>query len=150
MNKVKILVVIIGIVLAAGGLFALLKNNSSKPMHSADTQRQNKGQYSEFLQDANISSTVDKSPEKNVSITIENFTFSPTIITISKGAVITWTNRDSVRHNVISADTSPHKGLSSELLSKNETYSYTFSKSGTYYYMCTPHPSQMRGVIIVK
>jgi amicyanin len=82
-----------------------------------------------------------------VTADIQNFAFSPTTLTVKKGTTVTWTNRDSVKHDVMS-DTNDPNGPKGPLLAQNETYSYTFDKAGTYPYHCTPHP-RMKAVVEV-
>jgi amicyanin len=79
---------------------------------------------------------------KTVHVSIVGYAYSPSQIIINKGDRVVWTNQDSVRHDV-NGD-----GIESPLLSKGETFSYTFSEAGTYNYICTPHP-YMKGTIIV-
>lgn len=80
-------------------------------------------------------------------VTIQDFSYAPQVITIKKGTTVTWVNNDSVRHDVKPTDDSTDfKG--SELLSKGEKYSFTFTNAGTYTYFCTPHPS-MKGTVVV-
>ncbi len=85
-------------------------------------------------------------------IAIKNSTFSPAIINIKKGTKVTWTNLDSVSHQIKS---DPHPGhtdlprLSSDALNYNQSYSYTFDKAGGFGYHCEIHPN-MDGWVIVK
>ena len=78
-------------------------------------------------------------------IDIQNFAFAPNETRVTKGTKITWTNRDSVQHNVIS-DTGIFSG---PLLSQGQSYSTTLNTPGTYTYHCGPHPN-MKGEIIVE
>lgn len=80
----------------------------------------------------------------NRQIEISNFAFVPSTLTIPAGTTITWVNRDSSNHNIVS-DTSL---FNSGILSQNQTYSYTFNQTGTYNYHCGIHPN-MTGTIIV-
>lgn len=77
------------------------------------------------------------------SISIKNLAFAPSTITITPGTEVTWTNNDALAHD-IKADT-----FSSDILKPGEKYSYTFSKAGTFTYICSIHPN-MSGTIIVK
>ncbi len=78
------------------------------------------------------------------SITIRNFAFEPATLTVKAGTTVTWTNEDSVSHQVHSEGV-----FDSPALSKGESWEYTFSESGTYDYICSIHPS-MKGTIIVE
>lgn len=88
--------------------------------------------------------TTDKLPEDQTpEVSIANNAFQPNVVTVELGTTVTWTNNQSVAHNVIFAD------FSSPLMEEGETYSYKFDKAGTYTYKCGIHPS-MTGKIIVK
>ncbi|MFA5052905.1 MAG: cupredoxin family copper-binding protein [Parcubacteria group bacterium] len=89
------------------------------------------------------SSAVQEGEKK---VAIENFAYSPQELTISKGETVTWTNKDSIKHNVAS-DSGDE--LYTELLGQNESYSHTFNETGEYSYHCVPHPF-MKGKIIVQ
>ena len=72
------------------------------------------------------------------AVVIKNFAFAPAAITVKAGTTVTWTNQDSDAHTVTSQhDSGP---LNSTALNTGQTYSYTFTKPGTYSYLCTIHP----------
>ena len=79
-------------------------------------------------------------------IVINNFSFSPKILTLSLGATATWINRDNVPHVIASTDKLFKK---SAVLKPGESFSNTFVTAGTYSYFCSIHP-RMTGKIIVK
>ena len=81
------------------------------------------------------------------TVTIANFAFSPTPLTVAPGTKVTWTNTDDEPHTVVSADGG--KTFKSTALDTDDKFSFTFSKSGTYKYFCSIH-SYMSGTIIVK
>lgn len=76
-------------------------------------------------------------------VTIAGFAFSPASLTVRVGTTVTWTNTDSAAHNVRGGP------LHSPKLNHGASYSYTFTKAGTYHYVCTFHP-WMKGAVIVK
>ena len=76
-------------------------------------------------------------------ITIENFAFNPSELTIKKGEIATWTNKDSMAHQISGS------GFKSEVLNKGQNFSFKFETVGTFDYNCTIHPS-MKGKIIVE
>jgi len=80
------------------------------------------------------------------NIDIKNFAFSPKTLTIKVGDTVAWTNSDLTRHTVTSDSGS---GLDSSLLSQGQSYTYTFTESGTFNYHCAPHP-YMKGTITVE
>lgn len=79
------------------------------------------------------------------NVDIANYAFSPAVITVKAGTTVTWTNKDTVRHNVVADNGGKPDG---PLLLQSQTYSYTFSKAGTYSYHCSPHP-YMHGTVVV-
>ncbi len=86
------------------------------------------------------------------NVTIENFAFTPGELKIKVGDSVTFTQKDSTPHTV---DTDPHPahtqlpGFDSGTLTQGKTYTFTFTKKGTFTYHCSPHPSMM-GTIIVE
>ena len=80
------------------------------------------------------------------TVTIQNFAFTPSSLTVPAGTTVTWTNMDSAPHTVIS--TSSLNVLNSPTLHNGDSFTYTFSKAGTYSYDCTIHPF-MTGTVIV-
>jgi plastocyanin len=79
-------------------------------------------------------------------VKIDNFTFAPGEITVTKGTTVKWVNRDDIPHTVVSDDKSTFK---SKPLDTDDKFSYTFSKEGTYNYFCSIHP-KMTAKVIVK
>ncbi|HXJ63246.1 MAG TPA: cupredoxin family copper-binding protein [Actinomycetota bacterium] len=77
-------------------------------------------------------------------VKIANFAFAPAAITVVAGTTVTWTNGDSVQHDVFA----PTAGLQSPVLSQNDSYAHTFSTPGTYHYICSIHPF-MHGTVVV-
>jgi plastocyanin len=70
--------------------------------------------------------------------------YSPANFTAKIGEAITWSNGDGTMHTV----TSMTSGLfDSGNIPVGGTYSYTFTKAGTYSYYCTIHP-WMKGTIV--
>ncbi len=76
--------------------------------------------------------------------------FSPTRIQVVLGTTVTWTNQDTVSHNVTLAPVvmSSSNTWESELLSLGQSFSYTFTSQGTFQYHCQEDPG-MVGVVIV-
>lgn len=78
------------------------------------------------------------------AIEIKNFAFSPATLTIRAGTAVRWTNADSMQHSATAED----KSFDTGLLAQGESKTITFSKVGTFSYICSLHPN-MHGVIIV-
>lgn len=79
-------------------------------------------------------------------VKIDNFNFSPAVITVPAGTTIRWTNRDDIPHTVVSDD---HTTFKSKPLDTDEEFTYTFTKPGTYSYFCSIHP-KMTGKVVVQ
>jgi copper-containing nitrite reductase len=73
-------------------------------------------------------------------------TYDPKVVTIKRGQSVTWVNNDpGMVHNL-----GDDKGsFQSAYMRPDQSWSYTFTKPGTYNYHCFPHP-WMKGVIIVR
>jgi plastocyanin len=78
------------------------------------------------------------------AVTIADFHFTPPTTTVHVGETITWTNDGPSAHTATAKDGSFNTGT----LSKGQSASHTFTKPGTYAYVCTIHPF-MHGTITV-
>lgn len=94
--------------------------------------------------------TTDATDETEVKISISDMSFSPATVKIKKGTTVTWTNNDTIGHNVVADDANNSGGLpaSHALMGQGETFSHTFGTVGTFTYHCTPHPF-MKGTVEV-
>jgi amicyanin len=128
MKNKKLLVLIIAIIAVVIGGGYLINRSASMNMPATST-----------------SSTAE--PVKPNAVTIKGYAFNPTPLTVKKGTTVTWTNQDIARHNIV-ADTPSTDAPNGPLFGKGETFSYTFTKAGTYKYHCEPHP-YMKGEVIV-
>ena len=80
---------------------------------------------------------------QNAAISIENFSFNPSTLTITAGTTVTWTNNDSATHTIKSPN------FNSQDLPHGQTFAFKFDTEGTYDYSCGIHPA-MTGKIIVQ
>ena len=96
-------------------------------------------------------------PATGNTVTIQNFAFVPQTLTVKTGTKVTWTNNDSAPHTVTSTD-GPSTGAAttaqfdSGQMASGDSYSFTFTKAGTYYYECTIHASMaaMHAKVVVQ
>lgn len=95
--------------------------------------------------DSSKTGAAARAQSTGVEITIDNFSFTPAIITIKTGTQITWKNRDDIPHTVVSSDNL----FKSKALDTDDTFSFTPSKPGTYLYFCSLHP-KMTGKVVVE
>lgn len=145
--------IVIGIILAliilgAVGYFAFYKTPSYNQTPTSIIPNTSSENLNSNTSTSNPSNSASKpvSVPKTWAITIMNFAFSPDMLTIKVGDSVTWTNQDSVTHQIISDSGAE---LSSDPLAKNTEYSRTFNVAGTYTYHCAIHPS-MKGTIVVQ
>lgn len=79
--------------------------------------------------------------------------FQPPSIIIDAGTKVTWRNGDAVAHNVKKSadavDFGAPFGIDSDKFGPGKTYSFTFTKPGTYLYQCTIHAG-MTGQVEVR
>ena len=78
------------------------------------------------------------------TVKIDNFSFTPTTVTVPAGTTVTWTNADDIPHTVVSDDQS----FKSKALDTDDKFSYTFTKAGTYSYFCSIHPKMTAKVVV--
>ncbi|WP_431267080.1 cupredoxin domain-containing protein [Dankookia sp. P2] len=85
--------------------------------------------------------------EGTAAITIDNFTFSPAVLTVAAGTRVTWTNRDDIPHTVLGTENP--LVLRSPPLDTEDSFAFTFAAPGTYRYFCSLHP-HMQGMVMVR
>lgn len=78
------------------------------------------------------------------AVSIENYAYSPSQITVAAGQSVRFTNNDDVQHTV----TDQNGAFDSGLLDTKKSWSYKSDKPGTYAYYCRVHPS-MKGTVVV-
>ena len=79
-------------------------------------------------------------------VSMKDIKFNPGTVTIKAGGKVTWTNEDSVGHDVTADD---FESGSPGGIDGGSTFSHTFKKAGTYNYVCSVHPG-MKGTVKVK
>jgi plastocyanin len=139
MRRSSLIVLIIVIIVLAGVAAAMVHKSSSNTSPSPTSNSQPKS--------SNNSASSNSQPATG-TIDIKNMAFTPSQITVAKGGTVTWTNNDSVTHTVVD-DLSNVGGPNSGDIAPGASYSFTFTKTGSYQYHCSIHPS-MRGTIVVK
>jgi plastocyanin len=140
----RVAVIIVAVLIIGGIVFGLTRNKNSNynsqanpPAASQNTQANNP---------SNSAQTNANTPTSTDSVTIQNFAFSPSDITVKKGTTVTWTNQDSTTHTVTEMDS--QTGPSSDNLNPGAKYTFTFTQTGTFKYHCSIHP-EMLGTVTV-
>jgi plastocyanin len=90
-------------------------------------------------------------PAATVEVTIGDFFFTPTPLTINPGDTVRWTNTGSLAHTSTSGTgCTPDGSWNSATLSSGESFSHLFATPGTFPYYCSFHCSSMAGSITVN
>jgi plastocyanin len=75
-------------------------------------------------------------------IQIARYAYAPATMTVRVGDVVTWTNQDEASHDVAGGT------FRSPMLAQGQSWSFTFTRSGKFDYICSVHPD-MRAQIVV-
>ena len=78
------------------------------------------------------------------NISIRNFAFSVSTLTVSSGTAVKWTNNDATAHTVTADDSSFNSGE----LASGQSFTHTFDSTGTFAYHCTYHPVMTASVVV--
>ncbi|MGH2825238.1 MAG: plastocyanin/azurin family copper-binding protein, partial [Thermoleophilaceae bacterium] len=70
-------------------------------------------------------------------VSLKDIQFGPSEVTVSVGDTVTWTNEDSVDHDVTADSFSSGEAGG---LAGGDTFEHTFDEAGTFDYVCTVHP----------
>lgn len=143
-NKAPFIVVaaVLALVLIGGGIYYATAGDSGKMTHdNSDGHHDDDKAKSTSPSAAASAGAVEQN-----TVTIENFGYAPEVIKVKAGTKVTWTNKDTVPHNVVGDE---YDELNGKLLDKGESFSFTFDEPGTYPYHCAPHP-YMKGTVIVE
>ncbi len=81
---------------------------------------------------------------KSIPLTVQDFKFTPSTITIHRHQTVTWTNLGPSQHTT----TSDNAIWGSDALNPGSMFSQTFNSVGIFNYHCSIHPS-MHGTVIV-
>lgn len=82
---------------------------------------------------------------EEITVSIDNFTFSPAEVTVTPGTTVTWINNDDIPHTVVDKKLT----FRSKALDTEGKFSFTFTNAGDFNYFCSLHP-HMIGKVIVK
>lgn len=139
-----IIAAVIIVILGVGGWAVYNKNQSNTNASYRG------GPNSTATSNTNTNSSGANSSQTSAgkTVNITNLMFTPSQITVKKGDTVTWTNNDSTAHTVVD-DLSDVGGPSSGEIAPGASYSFTFTKTGSFQYHCSIHRS-MRGTIVVQ
>jgi plastocyanin len=89
-------------------------------------------------------SSKKSSKSTSIDVAVADFSFTPNLTDVKVGQAVTWTNNGQTTHNV------KGNGFFSNALDPGRRYSFRFSRPGRFPYLCTLHPTLMRGTVVVK
>jgi amicyanin len=170
MNKKEFAVVVVVLLFAglAGGWTIFMPGNkepnkSDSAAHGGHDETNSDGHHSSERASSTPENAEDLTKQTEVKLDIKDFTYSKRDIKVKKGTKVTWTNLDSMEHNVmLEHDDSGHAHdapkasevkpdvFSGPLLKKGESYSFTFNEAGLNPYHCAPHPYMQGSVTVVE
>ena len=78
-------------------------------------------------------------------VMVKDIAFKPSRVSVEVGGDVSWAFEDDVAHNITAEDGS----FKSQDLSKG-TFHHRFAAAGSFRYLCTIHPAQMRGSVDVR
>lgn len=91
-----------------------------------------------------LAASVRVSASRSSAVTIGDYYFKPSFLTVATGTTVVWTNLGVVKEgHTVTGD-----GFDSGVMHSGATYSHTFSIAGTFDYLCTIHPG-MKGTVTV-
>ena len=130
-NVKKITLFILLAAIVSNGFFFGFSNNN---INASDVK---------ILQDG------DKPAENE--IWLDKLTFIPKMKSIKVGTKITWINKETAMHTVISGAPNAKTGLfESKTMGEGGKFSFTFTKPGIIKYYCGTHEDMMTAILIVK
>jgi plastocyanin len=79
-------------------------------------------------------------------VSMEGIAFVPPELSVGVGDTVTWTNNDTVGHDVTGDSFSSGEPGA---MAGGDTFEHTFDEAGTFDYVCTVHPG-MEGTVAVE
>jgi len=130
--------------LVAGALAAYDSMSDSRAMGDKWDMMQNMGDMRGMMGGGNGTQTTG-SASGTGHVTISGFRSEPTVLTVTPGTVVSWTNNDSAPHTATARDQSFD---TSRLNSGDESSQVKFDTRGTFEYFCTYHQSMVGRVVV--
>lgn len=87
-------------------------------------------------------------PVAATQVAMKVLEFTPASVTARVGQRLTWTNKDSVQHNVTYVS-GPRFRSSPRTINPGASFSIELTQAGTIHYFCSIHP-WMKGTIVVS
>ena len=94
---------------------------------------------------ASAAASPESSTGSAAEVKIDNFAFTPGVITVKVGTEVTWINHDDIPHTV---DSTQGK-FKSAALDTDSKFQFRFTEPGEYPFYCRMHP-KMTGKVVVQ
>lgn len=166
MNRTATVAVGAVIVVTAVTGLVLVNNSKKPPANSSSSQSSSQSHDMSTMNnqpDQDVGGMVDLTNQNEITMNIKDFKYEKPNIRIKKGTKVTWINQDTIQHNVMlehegsdKAHDAPTKEevdpneLAGPLLTKGESYSFTFNEVKANPYHCSPHPFMKGSVTVVE
>jgi len=152
-SRIRLSLILLSLALIFGSLPAMACGSSTKSatptpgmtMAPAATATKAPAATATKAPQATAAATSTPSTSEQTAVTIKDFEFTPSAITIKVGDTVTWTNNGPSIHTVTADDGSFDSGD----LSGGKTFSHTFQTAGTFAYHCSLHPF-MKATVTVQ
>ncbi len=135
-NWSSIILIVFFVLLLIGIVFYVTVSNSKKSPKVSKT-----------------STPTTNSTTQSAQVAISSGAFVPQTLNIKKGTVVVWTNKETNIHQIMSDPHPTHTALpllKSDPLKINDSFSFTFEKSGTFLYHDENNPLTIKGSVVVQ
>ncbi len=86
-----------------------------------------------------------------IQVVMSNYKFDPQQVTIHVGDTVKWVNKDGTHTTTSGSSCKADGAWDSGNLNPGQSFSFTFTKAGTYPYFCIPHClMSMTGTVVVR
>ncbi|MFC1865344.1 hypothetical protein ACFLYB_01355 [Chloroflexota bacterium] len=102
------------------------------------------GEYSQFQVESSLMMIVDWDPAfvARRSVNIENNLFDPSVVTVTQGGAVRWTNKDAAEHSVVG------EGFDTGAIATDARATQVFETAGTFEVHCGIHPAETATVVV--
>jgi plastocyanin len=96
---------------------------------------------------AAATATATASPSAPAAVQVKDFEYAPTTLKVKAGSRVTWRNDDATNHTVTFSGGGAPRDIDN--LAERAHATRTFTKAGTFAYVCGFHPN-MHGRVLVS
>jgi plastocyanin len=99
------------------------------------------------------SSRAEAAAPKPATVVVGDFSYAPATVTVRVGQKVRFVNRGKIGHTVADVNAKGAilgRAIKPTLLETGQSQVVTFTKPGRIPYLCTLHPTLMKGVVVVR